>query len=241
MKIGINLVGISTDPKGIDSMGYVGQSKERDWTIAKDYIKEKVIDCWGGNEIKTYLFSYINDDTDDMVNFYKPQKYKFIPFEGSHQQTTYLQSLEQLVGEDLDFIVSTRFDINFKQPLIQYPIDFTKSNFLFRESDGWWHMHKFTCDTLFMFPANQLNDWIRAIKNLRENPPRVNPDLHGLCKFVIDLVGEENINFLVEGEWRSANSPTPWEYPYNKEYRVLRKPDPNYEPQDVGTDWKNKL
>lgn len=241
MKIGINLVGIATDPSGVDSMGYVGISKERDWNIAKEYIKTKVIDCWEGHEVKTYLFSYINHDTQDMVDYYKPTKANFIEFEGSHQQTTYLQSLEQLVDEDLDFIISTRFDINFKQPIINYPIDFNKSNFLFKESDGWWYMHKFTCDNLFMFPKSHLQNWIQAIKDLRVNPPRINPDLHGLCKFVVDLVGEENINFLVDGEWRSSNSPTPWEYPYNTEYRLLRKPDANHEPQDVGTDWKSNI
>lgn len=241
MKIGINLVGIASDVNGKDSMGYSGTSKERDWQLGKDYILSKVINCWEEHDVKTYLFSYENYDTNDIVEFYKPKKYKFIPFEGSHQQLTFLQSLENLLDEDLDIIISTRFDINFKQNLSKYNIDFDKSNFLFRESDGWWPIHKFTCDNLFVIPKKHLTSWIQSVKNLRENPPRPNPDLHGLCKYLIELIGEENINFLVDGYWRSSNSPTPWEEPYNTEYRLLRKPDTNHEPYDLNTNWKNNI
>lgn len=242
MKIGINLVGIASDPEGTDRMGYYGKSKERDWEIAKDYIKTKVINCWGDAQIETYLYSYINYDTDKIIDWYKPKKSTFIEFEGSHQQITFLKSLEQLVGEDLDFIVSTRFDINFKQPLNLYDIDFNKSNFLFMESDGWWDSHKFTCDNLYMFPKSHLESWIQGVKNLHANPPRPNPDLHGLYKFVSEIIGEDNTNFLIkDGNYRSSNSPIPWEHPFNKEYRLLRKPDPNHEPHDSAIDWKSKL
>jgi hypothetical protein len=128
MKIGINLVGIASDVNARDSMGYDGMSKERDWQLGKDYILSKVINCWEENDINTYLFSYENYDTNDIVDFYKPKKYKFRPFEGSHQQLTFLQSLENLIDEDLDLIISTRFDINFKQSLNKYNIDFSKPN-----------------------------------------------------------------------------------------------------------------
>lgn len=237
MKIGINLVGISSDPVGQDAMEYVGGSKERDWSFTKEHIISKVIGCWGENEVKTYLFSYQNNDIDDIINWYKPTKHNFIPFEGSHQQTTYIKSLEQLVDEDLDFIISTRFDIKFYKPLSEYDIDFSKSNFFFKEADGWWHnpICKFTNDALFMIPKIHLNDWIQALKNLHANPPRVNPDLHGAYRFVTEIIGEENAHFLLDVERRSANGD---EWPFQTEYRLIRKPDPNLEPHDVGKDWK---
>ena len=51
---------------------------------------------------------------------------------------TYLNSLMEVVnkGEDLDLVISTRFDINFfKNPFKEYQYDFNKCNFLWREPE----------------------------------------------------------------------------------------------------------
>ncbi len=198
MKIGINLVGIT-----------YGDSRERNWQNTKDSIMDKIISCWGNNEIKTYLTTYDNPTIDSLISFYKPTKLTLIPYQGSDQRTTYIKSLEELNEEDLDVIISTRFDIDFTKKLSEHNINFDKFNFFFREANGWWERHMFTNDALFIFNKRFLKDFIDSIVEFDRNPyrPPNHKDLHPTYRYLIPKIGIENSNFILNSQHLTHRNP----------------------------------
>lgn len=196
MKIGINLVGI-----------YKGGNKN--FNNATESILKNIINCWD-EKPKIYITTYHSDEDDELIQFYKPEKYQFLNFENSNQRGTYIKSLEQLKNEDLDFIISTRFDINFFKKLSNFNIDFNKSNFLFKEGD---QGYEFTSDVLFCFPMKHL---IPFIKNLdlifkthsskRRRNPSFNQHMHNMYSFLYKDIGKENINFMIDGEYHTQSN-----------------------------------
>lgn len=197
MKIGINLVGITNG------------SRDRDWNTTKDTIKEKIIDCWGDNEVKTYLTTYDNPTINDLISFYKPTKLTLIPYKGSDQQTTYIQSLKELLEEDLDIIISTRFDIDFTKKLSEHNIEFDKFNFFFKEANGWWEFHKFTNDALFIFNKKYLKQFIQSVEefNLKPYRPPNHKDLHPTYRYLVPKIGEENTHFILTTQHLTHRNP----------------------------------
>ena len=81
---------------------------------------------------------------------------------------TTVKSLEELKNQDLDLIISTRFDINFKQnPFEVYDYDFTKCSFLWREPE--FIDLPIVNDTFIVFPYHMLlhTRWHAGILLLR--------------------------------------------------------------------------
>jgi hypothetical protein len=194
MKIGVNLVGIS---QGI---------RDRNWKDSLDNIKNNVINCWD-YEPKIYLTTYQHESTFDLLKDYTPTKYLFLPFQNSDQRLTYKNSLIELLNEDIDLIISIRFDIQFTNALSSYKIDFDKFNFLFKESGGWWQAHKFTCDNLFIFPKKYLRATIDSIQEFYDHPVRNHSDLHPLYSHIVPKINEENINFIFDETYSSTHNP----------------------------------
>jgi hypothetical protein len=197
MKIAILLTGL-TDTR-------VGQ-KGRDWRLSRDLTKEKVIDCFSNHEVSVYLTTYNSTHLHEIIDFYNPKKTLILPFDGSHQRTTYYQSLMQLVTEDVDFIISTRFDIDFGSKISEYPYDWEQFNFLFREVDPWWTDYKFAGDVFYAFPKKFLSAFIDSVKREHEAPFRIYGDLHAVYRHVENLIGEQNINFIFSGTHNSNNN-----------------------------------
>jgi hypothetical protein len=198
MKIGINLVGIT-----------YGDVRDRNWKNTKDNLMSTIINCWGDNEVKMYLTTYDNPTINDLVSFYTPTKLTLIPYEGSDQRTTYIKSLKELLEEDLDVIISTRFDIEFNKPLSENNIDFNKFNFFFKEANGWWERHLFTNDALFIFNKKYLNDFIDSVVEFDTNPyrPPNHKDLHPTYRYLVPKIGEENTHFILKTHHLTHRNP----------------------------------
>jgi hypothetical protein len=184
MKIAVLLTGISYKKDGY---------RDRDWKLTYENIQNNVINCWLGYNVNVYLTTYDNNDNTELLESYNPKKYGILKYEESDQRLTYVKSLEMLLDEDVDFIVSTRFDIHFKEKLSNIAIKFDKFNFLFKERE--WDNINFVTDNLFMFPKTYLNDLMMAIKNEYENPKRIGcSDLHNIYNRLIHL--DSNLNII---------------------------------------------
>jgi len=202
LKIGLNIVGI-THNNNLNTY----------WN--KSNIKETVINILNKKyEVKTYLTTYFfNDNTQELINHYSPKNVNILNWENSDQRLTYIESLKTLLNEDLDIIISTRFDIFFNQTFDTLNIDFSKFNFLFKEY-GWWNNYKFTTDNLYIFPKKYLKDVIQSIEELYKNPPReCCVDMHGMYNVISPKIKESNIHFVSEEHMLSTE---------NKFYKLTR-------------------
>lgn len=223
MKIGINLVGVSYNnaKKGGRLRNYE-DSIENFFKFIINPLKEKE------HEIKFYLFSYQNEKQEDIINNYSPcLKHSFINDNlnragGGDKNSngykvmsiTYLNSLYQIQNEDLDLIISTRFDINFfHNPFDIYKYDFQKMNFLWREPE--YMDVPIVNDTFVVFPYKMLNNVIDSIKEMEENPPKgINVAMHNWYLPMVNQVGEENVQW-VDDKFITATD--------NKLYKLTRK------------------
>ena len=145
MKIGINLVGVSYN-------NAIGGGRLRNYEDAIDNFYKYIVEPFqkNGHEVEFYLYSYENEKQEKIVfDYYPCKKSKFvrpeynklgggdrIPEGYKVMSISYLNSLHQLKNEDLDLVISTRYDIKFlKNPFEEYNFDFDKMNFLWREPE----------------------------------------------------------------------------------------------------------
>ena len=207
MKIGINLNGVSYH----DGSSY----RKRDYSDSIQNLKEKVVNplIEQGHKVKFYLYSYDSIKKDDVIKDYNPTKYTFVPEESNFNKATSgdvlsngfrmmtittINSLNQLVNEDLDLVISTRFDINFKQnPFELYDYDFTKCSFLWREPE-FTHL-PIVNDTFIVFPFKMLKSLMESFIEQETKPPGgVNPGNHNLYVPMSNRVGKENVVWVQE-------------------------------------------
>jgi hypothetical protein len=206
MKIGINLVGVSYND------GSFG--RYRNYEDAIDGFMSNVVNPLKeeGHDIKFYLYSYDSIKRNNILEAYEPVvKFKFFHPEynkvgGGDKlpnglkviSETYINSLLQLLDEDLDLIISTRFDINFfKNPLKEYPYDFSKFNFLWREPE--YTDLPIVNDTFVVFPYYMLNNVIESIKEMEFKPPHgVNVAMHNWYLPMVNQVGEDRVHWVCD-------------------------------------------
>jgi hypothetical protein len=207
MKIGINLVGVSYND-GLSGGRY------RNFEDAKDGFFKYVVNPLKeqGHEIFFYIFSYDNSKKEEIINTYLPlKKVIFIPEEVNFnkcssgdklpngvklQSATYCNSLVELLEEDLDLVISTRFDINFfKNPFEEYNYNFDKCNFLWREPE--YLDLPIVNDTFIVFPHFMTNNLIEAIMEMEHNPPNgCNVAMHNLYLPMVNQVGKYGVQWL---------------------------------------------
>lgn len=194
MKIGVNLVGISHKEPSVN------------WINTKYKIAKNFINCWQGHDVFVYNTTYGNPTIPELINFYKPKKYTILSYHNSDQRLTYLFSLLQLLNEDIDLIVSSRFDIDFFRELTTYPIKLDKFNFLFKEENH-WDSHQFVTDNLFIFPKKFLIHAIETVRKLYFEPYRdCCSDLHPMYRIIKEFIGDDNISFLSPNCENSASN-----------------------------------
>lgn len=187
MNIGISFIGIGYGARG------------RDWRRSIDGLQEKLIDPYReAHSVKTYFTSYRHRYQNQLIHAVDPAKCQLFTSSGQSQISTYIKGLELLQGEPLDFIIITRFDIEFKKPIIEWNIDYGKFNVLFREKDFWHGGYEFTTDVIFLFPAKYLQALIDGVYQLRSCPPREFHDMHGTYKNVKTILGDENMHFITD-------------------------------------------
>lgn len=205
MKIGINLVGVSYND---------GSGRYRNYEDAIDGFMSNVIEPLkkDGHEIKFYIYSYDSIKRNDILKAYEPvKKYHFtdpayntlgggdkLPNGLKAISSNYINSLEQLKNEDLDLIISTRFDINFlKNPFKEYSFDFSKFNFLWREPE-FTHL-PIVNDTFIVFPYSMLGNVIESIIEMESIPPYgINIAMHNWYLPMVKQVGEDNVQWVCD-------------------------------------------
>ena len=207
MKIGINLNGVSYH----DGSSY----RKRIYTDSIDNLMKNVVNPLKekGHEVSFYVFTYDTEKSEDVERDYNPVKstyvsesYKFNEATSGDRLSngwrmmtiTTVNSLHQLKEEDLDLVISTRFDINFKQnPFEVYDYDFTKCSFLWREPE--FMDLPIVNDTFIVFPYHMLDNMIESFVEQEVNPPGgVNPGNHNLYVPMVKRVGEDNVVWVQE-------------------------------------------
>jgi len=199
MKVGIVLTGASWGQA-------VGTARaNRDWALTKDNIKQQLINSIPHTGV--YLTTYPHPTVPEMIEHYSPAKTVLVPYKGSQMRTTYRRSMEELIYEDLDFIIATRFDIHFNTPVNTWNIDYNKFNFIFREVEPYWTNDRFVGDAFYAFPKKYLTQFIESINREHLAPYRDNPDMHPMYRHVSQRIGEWNTNFIFEGCHNSNGNP----------------------------------
>lgn len=223
MKIGINLVGITGDGSEDPTVQTSDNPRRRDWFHTKEVVMSQLVNCWEGHETSIYLTTYNHSDVDNMLTFYKPKKYKILERRGSYMALTVIESLKMLVDEDLDFIVTVRPDLFLYKKLSEYPVDFTKFNFLHKLEmwDGGEfdydlmekhrRMHKNYCmvfDGVFLFPKSMLNTFIQSTENLFYDdvwPGDIYSTMHNSWIHLRKFLDNSQMNFLFS-DYRGSNA-----------------------------------
>ena len=196
MKIGVSLAGIS----------YTTSGKQRDFRKTYANFFETIYEpLLTNNSVSVYTTTYQHELNKEFLAAYKPKKYQFIPFEGSHPRSTFMHGLCLVEEEDLDFLICTRFDIKFNQKITDMNVDYTKFNFFFKEK-GMWESHKFVTDTFFAFPFKNLYCFANSIQEMN-NSGMYHPHtfMHHVYNYVEERIGSHEINFICGDEEALSN------------------------------------
>lgn len=222
MKIGINLVGVSYNDGNIGRYRNYEDALDGFYTNVVDPLREE------GHTVQFYIFSYDNIKKNEIVNTYQPViKSQFVhptyntlgggdrlPNGFKALSASYINSLEQLIDEDLDLVISTRFDISFmKNPFKEYQYDFTKCNFLWREPE---HTNlPIVSDTFIVFPHSMTRNLIDAIVEMETDPPfGVGVAMHNIYLPMINQLGDDKVQWVCDEYTRSD---------INNLYKLTRK------------------
>lgn len=214
MKIGINLVGVSYNDGTIGRYRNYEDALDGFMTNVVNPLKEE------GHEIKFYLFTYDSPKKEDIIKTYNPEKYTFLDpnynkFGGGDKlenqmkiiSITYINSLNELLDEDLDLVISTRFDISFNiNPFDKFYFEFNKFNFLFREPE--YVELPIVSDTFYVFPHNMTEDLINGIIEMESNPPHgVNIAMHNMYLPMCNQIGKDNVKWVCDEFYSSLENP----------------------------------
>jgi hypothetical protein len=176
--------------------------------------------CWGniekmlikplqqqGHDIKIMASTYPFDDKDvekDFYNMVKPYKVQFSDFTNSNKSTTKCASFDLIENED-DVILLTRFDIHFKKEFPFHFVDTNKFNFLNPEGNLWWKTSQYTNDNLYIWSNSFTSLVKKALFECRFD--RQYLDTHALYKYLIKYITIDNIHFISNlEEWSGDTS-----------------------------------
>jgi len=165
MNIVINLAGLSHHNVGNGIHSYKDAYKNLFKNLI-DPLKEL-------HNVSIYLYTYNNEEIENIKNIYNPKDITLLdlPKTGDKNNAllasnTYIDSLKYFQYKDnIDFIISTRFDLDIDVPI---NFDFTKFNFLFKELNN-WDNNELTTDTLYAFPNYMLDDVIESLYDVQDN------------------------------------------------------------------------
>jgi hypothetical protein len=214
MKIGINLVGVSYNDGTIGRYRNYEDALEGFTNNIVNPLKEE------GHEIHFYLFTYDSTKKEDIIKTYNSTKSTFLDpnynklgggdkLENGMKtiSATYINSLYELENEELDLIISTRFDISFNfNPFEKYNFEFDKFNFLFREPE-FTHL-PIVSDTFYVFPHSMISNLIDAIIRMESNPhDGVGIAMHNMYLPMCDEVGKDGVKWVCDEFYRSDINP----------------------------------
>lgn len=215
MKIGINLVGVSYND---------GKSgRYRNYKDALDGFMDNIVNplIEQGHTISYYLFTYDSLEKENILKTYTPVKKsiflnKDFNKSGGGDKTnnnfklisySYINSLKELLDEDLDIVISTRYDIYFNiNPFTEFKYDFNKCNYLWREPE-FTHL-PIVSDTFIVFPHRMTQNLIDAITEMETNPPYgVGVAMHNIYLPMVNQVGVEMVQWVCNEFHKSHSNP----------------------------------
>jgi hypothetical protein len=210
MKIGINLVGVSYhDGSRYRYRNFKDAFEGFTQNITKPLLEQ-------GHSVDYYTFTYNSEKDQEVLDTYKPKKFKFLFSEYNNLgggdklnngikiiSQAYMDSLKEILNEDLDLVISTRFDISFiKNPFVEYDYEFNKCNYLWREPE-FTHL-PIVSDTFIVFPHKMTQNLIDAILEMETNPPHgVGVAMHNIYLTMCNQVGKENVKIVCDEFKRS--------------------------------------
>ena len=215
MKIGINLVGVSYND------GTLG--RYRDYRDALDAFMKNVVNQLKeeGHDVVYYLFTYDSIEKENILNTYTPVKKSTFLDENFNKagggdklsnnikliSYSYIKSLEELLNEDFDLVISTRYDISFNvNPFKEFQYDFNKCNYLWKEPE-FTHV-PLVSDTFIVFPHSMTQDLINSIIEMETNPPYgVGIAMHNIYTPMVNQVGEANVKIVCDTNYASHSNP----------------------------------
>lgn len=191
MKIAVALIGASYN-NNVGPNGF-----NRDWNLSKDSIKNNIINPLKQfGDVSVYVTTYDHDQVEDIEKFYDVKDTLLIPYDNSHQRITYYNALQRLHHVDVDFIIATRFDINFFGPVSLFNFNFDKINFIFKDTEPHWSNTRYVGDCFFGIPKKYLSVFVDSIMWAHDNNAWY---MHPIYNYIVQHIGEDNVNFLVDG------------------------------------------
>ena len=94
-------------------------------------IKEKIIEPLAIHQVDLYISTQTSKNNENVLNDFKPFKHIFLP-KDTNQNQNLLAGLE-IIEENYDFVIITRFDIHLKQEITKLDFDCKKFNILWNE------------------------------------------------------------------------------------------------------------
>jgi len=153
--------------------------------------------------IDIYIHTYSVNDYEDkkllsIFSNYNLKKYNFEKEISKKISYSIIKSLE-LVDEDYDLIINTRFDVSFIKYLNNWSINYNNINLAFKDLEEMWIKQKKVSDLIYIFPKKYNNILISALKKSENYYP------HGPGHFIYkDLnINENEINFMIDGFFSS--------------------------------------
>lgn len=198
MKIGILLIGVSYNTT-------IG--RHRDFRLSSNNFYDMIYNpLKENNELFIYTTTYGHEHINTLLDTYKPNKNQILPENNSHQRLTYIKALELIENENLDIVITTRYDIDFHKKITEINLDLTKFNFLFKELNT-WSDHRFVDDNLFVFPFKYLEKFKESILEIHHGEFKQFNFLHNVYKPLLNRIGEDNLHITSpEHELSHSNS-----------------------------------
>ena len=155
--------------------------------------------------------SYTSKYDQLLLDIYKPAKHLIINSTGNFLDT-YLKSLDNIDSShlnDLNFFISTRFDVMFYDQFKTWNIDYNKFNILFIETWGGNEIHRMeVCDVIFAFPTKHFEFFRKAVYDCYTNPRYNdrNGDLHRIYEKIIKYIGKSSVHFVSDAKQSTAGA-----------------------------------
>jgi hypothetical protein len=166
------------------------------YDVSKDNIKYSIIDPLKNCDV--FLSSYESEKQQDIIDFYKPKRYSFTPYNTGTQKTCLLRGFDMILEEHkinpYKAVVVIRFDVHFHKLITEYHINPDKFNFGWREIEQMWLEHRRTGDCFYAFNA----EYTKIFSDTISNPTFFDNDLHRIYDPIAEKIGKHNIHFVEE-------------------------------------------
>ena len=170
--------------------------------------KSNILDCFENVDVYIHTYS-VNADLDkSLIDLVKPTCYMIDKQLKQEIRHSIIQVNKMYNENDYDFIINTRFDLQFKQKITNFNLDFNKFNFLWRERVKKKKLlPDFRCsDLLWAFHPKYKKNFEDAYGDRYDkffgniNPMR---DGHTILKLLTDVISIDEVNFTTNIRYTS--------------------------------------